>query len=59
MLMPSTNPKPFLTDRISGLKKAVQEFKPGICTERALIWTRYFKNPENKNKPILHFWARR
>ena len=29
----------------------MQEFKPGICTERALIWTRYFKKSENKNKP--------
>jgi formate C-acetyltransferase len=41
-----------LTDRISSLKKAVQDFKPAVCTERALIWTGYFKNPENRDKPV-------
>jgi pyruvate formate-lyase/glycerol dehydratase family glycyl radical enzyme len=40
-----------MTDRISILKKSVQEFKPGICTERALIWTKYFKNKQNRKKP--------
>ena len=33
-------------------KKEVQDFKPGICTQRALIWTEYFKNYENKSKPV-------
>ncbi|MBC2713998.1 MAG: formate acetyltransferase [Desulfobacteraceae bacterium] len=49
--MPSTNLQPPLTDRISYLKNSVQGFKPGICTERALIWTKYFKKSDNKNKP--------
>ena len=43
---------PPLTDRISSLKKEVQDFKPGICTERAVIWTEYFKNTENRGKPV-------
>ncbi|UCF84477.1 MAG: hypothetical protein JSV50_02270, partial [Desulfobacteraceae bacterium] len=37
-------------DRIDRLKKAVQTSRPGICTERALIWTQYFKNKENRKK---------
>ncbi len=42
---------PPLSNRISSLKKDIQDFKPGICTERALIWTKYFKNPKNRAKP--------
>ena len=37
-------------DRIDRLKEAVQTSRPGVCTERALIWTRYFKNRENWKK---------
>jgi len=33
------------------LKAAVQDTKPGVCTERAMIWTRYFKARENQKKP--------
>lgn len=40
-------------DRIARLKQAVQESRPGVCTERALIWTRYFRSPENRRKPPL------
>jgi len=40
-------------DRIGRLKKAVQTTKPGICTERALIWTRYFRNRKNRKKSIF------
>jgi pyruvate formate-lyase/glycerol dehydratase family glycyl radical enzyme len=36
--------------RIDALKEAVQGAKPGVCTERALIWTRYFKAGENRKK---------
>ncbi|MDT8272149.1 MAG: pyruvate formate lyase family protein [Desulfomonilia bacterium] len=43
---------PTISDRISLVKKEVQDFKPGICTERALIWTEYFKHPENSGKPV-------
>ncbi len=39
-------------DRIERLKNAVQGSRPGVCTERALIWTYYFKNKENRKKPI-------
>jgi len=37
-------------DRIDRLKEAVQTSRPGVCTERALIWTRYFKNRENRKR---------
>lgn len=45
-------PMPPVNTRILFLKNAVQNFKPGICTERAVIWTKYFKDPKNKNKPV-------
>lgn len=38
--------------RIERLKQAVQSARPGVCTERALIWTRYFKNRGNRKKPV-------
>ncbi len=37
--------------RIQNLKTAVQNFQPGVCIERAIIWTAYFKNRENRKKP--------
>ncbi len=37
-------------DRITRLKETVQGVKPGICTERALIWTSYHKKPANQKK---------
>jgi formate C-acetyltransferase len=37
-------------NRISSLKQAVQNAQPGVCTDRALIWTRYFKKRENRKK---------
>jgi hypothetical protein len=43
---------PPLADRILSLKKEEQDFKPGICTQRAVIWTEYFKNHENRSKPV-------
>ncbi|NOY69117.1 MAG: formate acetyltransferase [Deltaproteobacteria bacterium] len=39
--------------RIEGLKNAVQTARPSICPERALIWTRYFRQRENRKKPAL------
>jgi pyruvate formate-lyase/glycerol dehydratase family glycyl radical enzyme len=36
--------------RIDALKEAVQGAKPAVCTERAMIWTRYFKAGENRKK---------
>ena len=47
MLLSTADKAPTLTKRISELKKAVQEYQPGICTDRALIWTRYFKKSGN------------
>ncbi|MBW2093674.1 MAG: formate acetyltransferase [Deltaproteobacteria bacterium] len=41
------------TDRIKRLKQAVQTAKPGVCTERALIWTQYFRNRRNRSKNIF------
>jgi len=40
-----------LSNRMSSLKKDVQASRPGICTERALVWTQYFRNPQNRDKP--------
>lgn len=37
-------------DRIARLRQAVLDFKPGICSERALIWTAYHKKKENRRK---------
>jgi pyruvate formate-lyase/glycerol dehydratase family glycyl radical enzyme len=36
--------------RIMRLKQSVQNTSPGICTDRARIWTSYHKNPENRKK---------
>lgn len=41
-----------MTERIAALKHAVQEFEPGICTERAVFWTDYCRNRENRKKPV-------
>ncbi|MBP7736870.1 MAG: formate acetyltransferase [Spirochaetes bacterium] len=40
-----------MSDRIAELKKAVMEQRPGICTERALIWTKYYRRRANRKKP--------
>ena len=40
-------------DRIMRLKQKVQEYERGICTERALLWTAYFKNKANRKKPVI------
>jgi pyruvate formate-lyase/glycerol dehydratase family glycyl radical enzyme len=49
-------PDPMATEkstktRIERLRDAVQNAPPGICTDRALVWTSYYKNPNNRNKP--------
>jgi formate C-acetyltransferase len=38
-------------NRIERLRDAVQNVPPGICTDRALLWTSYYKNPNNRKKP--------
>lgn len=42
----------FPNERISGLKSEVQSATAGICAERALIWTEYFKDGNNRDKHI-------
>lgn len=37
-------------NRIHKLKQAVQSARPGICPERALIWTQYHKKRSNRKK---------
>lgn len=39
-------------DRVTRLKEAVQAATPGICTERALLWTEYFKDKANRTKHV-------
>jgi pyruvate formate-lyase/glycerol dehydratase family glycyl radical enzyme len=39
-------------ERIQRLRREVQTASPGVCPERALIWTRYFKNRKNREKSI-------
>lgn len=38
-------------ERIERLKAAVQQSPPGVCTERAVLWTRYHRDPANRRKP--------
>jgi len=38
-------------NRIERLRDAVQNAPPGICTDRALLWTSYYKNSNNRKKP--------
>lgn len=40
-------------DRINRLKRQVQEYERGICSERALLWTSYFKDRKNRKKPVI------
>jgi len=40
------------TNRIARLKDAVQTYSRGICTERALLWTQYFRRRKNRRKPM-------
>ena len=39
-----------MNNRIQRLKSAVQDAIPGVCTERAVIWTRYHRKAENRIK---------
>lgn len=40
-----------ISERIGELKKAVMDCRPGICTERALLWTEYYRRSANRKKP--------
>jgi formate C-acetyltransferase len=42
-----------ISERIMRLKQEVQKYERGICTERALLWTEYFKNKTNRKKPVI------
>lgn len=42
------------SDRITRLRAAVQGAAPGICAERALLWTAYHREGKNRNKhPVI------
>jgi pyruvate formate-lyase/glycerol dehydratase family glycyl radical enzyme len=40
-----------MTDRIARLRSDVQGALPGICPERAVIWTEYHRSRVNRKKP--------
>lgn len=59
--MYTTRMKPLSSDNLSEkqmpprirlLKDAVMNSRPAVCTERALFYTRYFKNRKNRKKPV-------
>jgi len=37
-------------ERIARPKQAVNEAAPGLCAERAMIWTRYYRDADNRKK---------
>lgn len=41
------------TARLQRLKEAVLNYPPSICPERALLVTEYFKNNDNRSKPMV------
>ncbi len=41
-----------MSNRIDNLKNAVDKSLPGVCAERALLWTEYFKKRGNRKKPV-------
>lgn len=49
MLSPTTD-IPRCSKRIDALKESVQCAQPSVCTERAVIWTHYFRAGENRKK---------
>lgn len=50
--MPSSTNVDFpLGERIRRLREAVQRAAPGVCPERALIWTAYHRKRANRGKP--------
>ena len=42
-----------IKERIEFLKNEVLNAKPSICTERAVIWTDYYRNSKNRKKPVV------
>ena len=40
------------SERLSRLKKTVDSEAPGLCAERAIIWTDYFRDKQNREKHI-------
>jgi pyruvate formate-lyase/glycerol dehydratase family glycyl radical enzyme len=54
--MPSSTIDPekkLASARIQRLKAAVQGAKPGVCPERAMIWTEYHRIRANRKKPAV------
>jgi len=51
---PAAGPEPELfSPRVLRLRAAVQNAKPGVCAERALRVTEYFKRRANRRKPVI------
>ena len=48
-----TRTKSVFSDRVWRLRKVVQSASPAICTQRALLVTRFFKNYRKRNEPII------
>lgn len=42
-----------LSSRVKGLHAAIQEAPLSLCAERALLVTRYFKDPAHRTKPMV------
>ncbi len=42
-----------ISPRHNRLKDVVMSYPPSICAERALLVTEYFKNKENRKKPVV------
>ena len=40
------------SSRVRRLQRAIQESSYGICTERALIWTSYFRERSNRTLSV-------
>lgn len=49
--MDTPTPPAAVSERIRRLKHAVQQAVPGVCPERAVIWTNYFRRRKNRRKP--------
>jgi pyruvate formate-lyase/glycerol dehydratase family glycyl radical enzyme len=54
MLSSMTEKAPPLEEsRAARLKRAVQGAAPGVCIDRAILWTQYHKDKQNKGKPVI------
>lgn len=54
MSSPTTDTSPAERDsaRVDRLRQAVQAARPGVCPERALLWTEYFRDRARRDRPV-------